>query len=1112
MENYGRGRGRGGGRNPGGGRGGERNPGGGGRGRGQNRDQHYGSNPSNFQSFPAQQREFLPAGQDLSFRQGPATYQGQSGEPRRPISGDDWRLRQGPSSSQGQFAEPTRPASAWVGSPWGSSRGSHSGGGGSIGSGRGGGAWNNVPGSSTCSGSVSGKNGGKWISTDIHSPYVLRQDMFWISKANLWSRKISIKLRAMDYPVTLSSHALPSILTNFLFYFESHSTDPPISELRSLDISRSLPQPPPPESGNIVPVKRPDDGGTSYVRKLHLLVNHFPIEFNHHMTMLQYNIDVEPEMPPKHGGPSRVSNSEIRLVMNKIFSDDPMQFPSSMTAYDGGKIIISAVNLPIGKSRVDVPKGEAVKSYIFSIELVKKLELGKLMDYMNGTLPLIPRAILQGMDLVMKENPKKHCVQVGQGFYSMNYRRNDDLGCGVVACRGFQQSLKLTSQGLALCVDYSVLPFRKPVPVLEFLQQRVAGFCTDRIDNNLRHSAKKELKGLRVTVTHRKTNQKFTIMGLTGPTGNDLTFSLEDRDGINPPQEVRLVDYFRNKYNKEIKFKNLPCLDLGKSGNVPMELCVLVEGQRYPKDQLGKNPATKLKDISLPKPWERMDVIYDLVQAKDGPLGGETIHNFEIEASTEMTQVIGRVIRAPNLKLGDNRGRACKFTPNREDCQWNLLDRTVLEGKNIERWAVLEFSSSDRRFEPNSLIYDEFVHQLMMRCRKLGIHMKNPLFHELSDMRVLSDTDMLRKLLNDVYDKANHQLQILVCPMIERHPGYNALKWICETQVGIVTQCCLSNNCNMTKDQYQPIEKKKKKLDQYLANLALKINTKLGGSNFELFDRLPRLEVDEHVMFIGADVNHPSAGNASSPSAAAVVATVNWPAANKYVAQYRLQKHRTERILEFGEMCLELINKYAELNKVKPKKIIVLRDGVSDSQFDMVLNEELMDIKKAIQCDGYSPTVTLVTAQKRHQTRLFPMDENQGARGGNVFPGTVVDRTIVHPWEYDFYLCSHYGLLGTSKPTHYYCLWDEHKFSSDELQQIINNLCYTFTRCTKPVSLVPPAYYADILALRVRQYYEAWEVDSATSSSSCSSSSISPQFDPKIFKLHSDLENAMFFS
>jgi hypothetical protein len=32
---------------------------------------------------------------------------------------------------------------------------------------------------------------------------------------------------------------------------------------------------------------------------------------------------------------------------------------------------------------------------------------------------------------------------------------------------------------------------------------------------------------------------------------------------------------------------------------------------------------------------------------------------------------------------------------------------------------------------------------------------------------------------------------------------------------------------------------------------------------------------------------------------------------------------------------------------------------------------------------------------------------------------------------------------GTSRPAHYHVLWDENKFTADELQTLTNNLCYT---------------------------------------------------------------------
>ena len=118
------------------------------------------------------------------------------------------------------------------------------------------------------------------------------------------------------------------------------------------------------------------------------------------------------------------------------------------------------------------------------------------------------------------------------------------------------------------------------------------------------------------------------------------------------------------------------------------------------------------------------------------------------------------------------------------------------------------------------------------------------------------------------------------------------------------------------------------------------------------------------------------------------------------------------------------------------------------------------------------PRVTFIVVQKRHCTRLFPTDPDQTDRSGNIQPGTVVDTSICHPTEFDFYLNSHAGSQGTSRLTHYHVLYDENDFSTDDLQGFTNNLCYTYARCTRSVSIVPPAYYAHLAAVRARYYGE----------------------------------------
>ncbi|GJZ62987.1 argonaute 2-like protein [Tanacetum coccineum] len=380
--------------------------------------------------------------------------------------------------------------------------------------------------------------------------------------------------------------------------------------------------------------------------------------------------------------------------------------------------------------------------------------------------------------------------------------------------------------------------------------------------------------------------------------------------------------------------------------------------------------------------------------------------------------------------------------------------------------------------------------------------MEEPVMVHWSDTRELSDGNKIERVLSKVVDdskrKSNGQLQMIICVMAAQHPGYKHLKWVSETKIGVITQCCLSKNANKVNDQF-------------LANLGMKINAKLGGSNVELNERFPCFSSEDRFMFIGADVNHPAASNTSSPSIAAVVGSINWPAATRYAARVSPQSHRQEEIVNFGSLCLDLINTYEKENGVKPNKIVVFRDGVSDGQFNMVLNKEMVDMKKAIYTEQYCPWVTFVVAQKRHTTRLFL---NNGRDVGNVPPGTVVDMTTVHPFEFDFYLCSHHGGIGTSKPTHYSMagkratscaatpFWN--KFTSDEMLKLVYHLCYIFARCTKPVSLVTPVQYADLVAYRGRMFQEvAMEMES--------SGSAPPSFDQFFYSLHSNLKDSMFF-
>ncbi|KAG6811309.1 hypothetical protein H0H92_008021, partial [Tricholoma furcatifolium] len=208
------------------------------------------------------------------------------------------------------------------------------------------------------------------------------------------------------------------------------------------------------------------------------------------------------------------------------------------------------------------------------------------------------------------------------------------------------------------------------------------------------------------------------------------------------------------------------------------------------------------------------------------------------------------------------------------------------------------------------------------------------------------------------------------------------------------------------------------------------INVKLGGINTipEPSSVSVLTDPSNPTVVMGADVIHPAPGSDGRPSFTAIVANVDSNTA-KYVACSRAQTSRQEMIEDLEEMSKHVLAKYqlyrSKVEKKKPlavanpKRLIFYRDGVSEGQFKQVLEQELPAIKRACQSLEMSPKITIIVVGKRHHVRFFPQSRNDADRTGNCQPGTVVDRDISHPTEFDFYLQSHGGLLGTSRPAHY---------------------------------------------------------------------------------------------
>jgi len=224
---------------------------------------------------------------------------------------------------------------------------------------------------------------------------------------------------------------------------------------------------------------------------------------------------------------------------------------------------------------------------------------------------------------------------------------------------------------------------------------------------------------------------------------------------------------------------------------------------------------------------------------------------------------------------------------------------------------------------------------------------------------------------------------------------------------------------------------------------------------------------------LGLDVTHPGPTDRKTPSIGAAVGNID-TLPGRFGASVSVQKHRREAVVYLADAIQKRVSAFYEQTQTKPERIIVYRDGVAEGQFREVLTEEVRNIRKACQVIGgvdFFPKITFIIVQKRHHTRFFCANQSDMCgRGKNVPPGTVVDSNITHPSQFDYFLCSHFGIQGTSRPAHYHVLMDENKFSQEEMQAITFNMCHLYFRCNRSVSIPAPTYYAHLACARARNH------------------------------------------
>ncbi|KAI0221014.1 hypothetical protein L0F63_004190 [Massospora cicadina] len=765
-------------------------------------------------------------------------------------------------------------------------------------------------------------------------------------------------------------------------------------------------------------------------------VDYFPIKLKNFETIHHYDIQVFEAFVQKC--------SNDRAVLNKI-----------SLVFDGVKNAFSPRVLPFQKefeTEVVLPErgGKAKSSRIFKLKLTKVNEIPVDLAEMHARTPAGLMAIM-AFNIVFRHQTNNKFVQVRDSFYTSEGARN--MMGGLEVWPGYFRSFMPGADGLALNVDTIACTFYRSGNLLDLIMAFIGLRTREELrDPRFKNHVKRIqsfIRNLRITLNHRgETSREYKILKLSD-TGADAAFFELVEDGVNKGKTT--VDkYFSQKLGIRLQFPSLPCVEIKKGVLIPMELCEVIPGQRYAK-KLNEIQTAEMIKITCVPPKVRAEKIMAGLRLMECEKN-ECLKQFGIQVVPTLKQVDTHILPTPMVSYHpSSKDKALRPI----DGAWNLRDKKLFEGKDLQTWAVVVFASESRARRPT---VEAFLKEHVATCNNTGMRITNsrPKIYYAKP-----DPELARGALSDVFNKTGNETkkrpQMLFCILPDKGAGlYGAIKTACELELGVPTQCVQSDKILRPNKQYS-------------ANVCLKMNAKLGGINASM----PSNELGElkapPTLLIGADITHPSPGAIDAASVAAVIGSIDYTAC-RYVAEIRLQESRVEIIGELKSMAVALMKSFYKATGVRPAQILYFRDGVSEGQFQQILIHEMTAIKEAcasLQKD-YRPKITFAVVQKRHHTRFFPTKPSDMDRSGNCKAGTVVETGICHPHYFDFFLQSHSGLQGTSRPVHYHVLIDEVRFLADKFQKLCYNLCYLFCRATRAVSLVPPVYYAHLAATRAR--------------------------------------------
>lgn len=393
-----------------------------------------------------------------------------------------------------------------------------------------------------------------------------------------------------------------------------------------------------------------------------------------------------------------------------------------------------------------------------------------------------------------------------------------------------------------------------------------------------------------------------------------------------------------------------------------------------------------------------------------------------------------KVLSTPSVEIRDKKTYNCK------DGIINFHEKIFSDKAKVENVAIIADSDYD--------FADSFWTTLQNEFKKIGAPANDPLWMDCPSNPTLADF----KFMIDDAKKQKCSMVIILMSKKTADQHYKGIKEHADIKAQILTQCVKVNPAKLSQNSY-------------FTKLAYQICSKLGYPLW-IIEKPAGLEPCHKTMIVGADVYH----QRGKDSVAALIATMD-SNYSRYCSVSRTQPAKGQEIMTtMADMLKECIETFKEKAKFLPKRILLYRDGVGDTMFDLVKTHEVAMIKSMLEKEygDQAPKLTMVVVTKRISKKIIK-ETNQGVI--NPTSGTIVDTGIVQN-ALEFFMIAQNVTSGTANPTRYQVLVNECGYTADVLETMTYFQTFGYYNWSGAVKVPAVCQYAHKLAYHVGENYK----------------------------------------